>query len=206
MAKSDRFYFENFVEAAEMSCVAARYLRECMTNYNYSNIEQMLQNMHTIEHNADGKRHEMAEALARAFVTPLDREDLAAISHHIDNVTDRIEEILQRFYVDRIETILPCAVEFATRIETSCDLMKAIVTELPNFKKPHKLKELIVKMSHEEEQCDKLYLTATRAIPDQTQDILEILGWREILSKMERCADACEEVADNIETIVMKNT
>lgn len=206
MAKSDRFYFENFVEAAEMSCVAARYLRECLNNYNYSNIEQMLQNMHAIEHNADGKRHEMAEALARAFVTPLDREDLAAISHHIDNVTDRIEEILQRFYVDRIETVPPCAVEFATRIETSCDLMKAIVTELPNFKKPHKLKELIVKMSHEEEQCDKLYLTATRAIPDQTQDILEILGWREILSKMERCADACEEVADNIETIVMKNT
>lgn len=206
MAKSDRFYFENFVEAAEMSCVAARYLRECLNNYNYSNIEQMLQNMHAIEHNADGKRHEMAEALARAFVTPLDREDLAAISHHIDNVTDRIEEILQRFYVDRIETVLPCALEFATRIETSCDLMKAIVTELPNFKKPHKLKELIVKMSHEEEQCDKLYLTATRAIPDQTKDILEILGWREILSKMERCADACEEVADNIETIVMKNT
>ena len=206
MAKSDRFYFENFVDAAEMSCQAARYLRECLTNYNYGNIEQMLQNMHTIEHNADGKRHEMAEALARAFVTPLDREDLAAISHHIDSVTDRIEEILQRFYVDRIETMLPCAVEFAAHIEKNCDLMKDIVAELPNFKKPQKLKELIVKMSHEEEQCDKLYLTSTRAIPDQTKDILEILGWREILSKMEKCADACEEVADNIETIVMKNT
>ena len=166
----------------------------------------MLHRMHGIEHDADLKRHEMVEALAKAFVTPLDREDLAEISHDIDNVTDCIEEILQRFYVDRVEKVLPCAVEFASHIVESCNLVKAIVTELPNFKKPQKLKELIVSMSHQEEECDKLYLHATRDIPDQTRDILEIIAWREILDKMEKCADACERVGDSIETIVMKNT
>ena len=206
MAKADRFYYENFIAAADICCEAALYLETCMTHYEYSRIEEMLQKMHTIEHRGDGKRHEMQEALAKAFVTPLDREDLAQISHDIDNVTDSIEEILQRFYMDRIEKILPCAVEFATCIVDSCDLMKKILMELPNFKKPQKLKELIVELSHKEEACDKLYLTATRSIPDQTKDVLEIIGWREVLSKMEKCADACEHVGDVIETIVMKNT
>jgi len=206
MAKGDRFYFENFAAAASDCCAAAQYLEECLTNYDYNNIEQMMHKLHSIEHTADQKRHEMVEALAKAFVTPLDREDLAEISHDIDNVADAIDSVLQRFYVDRITTVLPCAVEFAAHIVEGTKLVKEIVTELPNFKKPQKLKELICALSNMEEECDKLYLTATRAIPDQTSDILEILGWREILAKMEQCADACEHVGDSIETIVMKNT
>ena len=47
---------------------------------------------------------------------------------------------------------------------------------------------------------------APNAIADQTKDILEIIGWREILDKMEKCADACEHVGDTIEVVVMKNT
>lgn len=206
MAKGDRFYFENFVDAADLCCSAAAYLESCLTNYDYSRIEQMLEKMHSIEHEADGKRHEMNAALARAFVTPLDREDLAQISHDIDEVADCIEEVMQRFYVDRIETVLPDAVEFAAHIVESCKLMKAILAELANFKKPQKLHDLIILLNHQEEECDKLYLKATRNVRDYTGDVLTILSWREIFDKLEACADACEHVGDCIETIVMKNT
>ena len=206
MAKADRMYFDNFNAAAELCCKAAQYLQECMTNYDYTRIEEMLQKMHAIEHEADGKRHEMNAALAKAFVTPLDREDLAEISHDIDNVADRIEEVLQRFYVDRIETVFPEALEFAAHIVESCNIMKTLVAELANFKKSQKLRELIIELSHREEQCDRLYLKATRDIRDRTDDVLTIISWREIYSKLEKCADACESVGDCIETMVMKNT
>lgn len=206
MAKADRMYFDNFNAAAELCCKAAEYLKECMTNYDYNRIEKMLEKMHSIEHEADGKRHEMNAALAKAFVTPLDREDLAEISHDIDNVADRIEEVLQRFYVDRIETVFPEALEFAANIVESCKLMKTIVAELANFKKSQKLRELIIELSHREEECDRLYLRATRDLRDRTNDVLTIISWREIYSKLEKCADACESVGDCIETMVMKNT
>ena len=206
MAKGDRFYFENFTAAADLCCSAAAYLENCLNNYDYSKIEQMLQKMHSIEHEADGKRHEMAAALARAFVTPLDREDLAQISHDIDEVADCIEEVIQRFYVNRIETVLPDAIAFAGHIVESCKLMKAILEELANFKKPQKLHDLIVKLNHQEEECDKLYLKASMGVRDHTADVLTILSWREIFDKLEACADACEHVGDCIETIVMKNT
>lgn len=206
MAKGDRFYFENFVAAAELCCDAANYLESCLKEYDYNKIEEMLHTMHLIENEADGKRHEMASALAKAFVTPLDREDLAQISHDIDEVADCIEEVMQRFYVDRIETVLPDAIEFASLIVDGCKLMKDILAELENFKKSKKLHELIIQLSHHEEVCDKLYLKATRDLRNHTSDVLTIISWREIFDKLEACADACEHVGDCIETIVMKNT
>ena len=113
---------------------------------------------------------------------------------------------MQRFYVDRIETVIPDAIEFAVHIVESCKLMKSILEELANFKKPQKLHELIIQLNHQEEECDKLYLKAPLGIRDHTSDVLTILSWREIFDKLEACADACEHVGDCIETIVMKNT
>ena len=106
-SKADRFYFENFIGAANCCCQAANYLAECLKNYEYNNIEHMLDKMHRFEHDADTKKHEMTEALAKAFVTPIDREDLAVISQNIDEVADCIEEVLQRFYVDQIKVVTP---------------------------------------------------------------------------------------------------
>ena len=106
-SKADRFYFETFIAAAEDSCRAANFLVECLTHYEPEAIGVMLQKMHDYEHAADKKKHEMSTALAKAFVTPIDREDLAELSQNIDEVTDGVEEILQRFYVHRMPRVLP---------------------------------------------------------------------------------------------------
>ena len=76
-SKADRFYFENFIAAAEESCRAAEYLVECLTNYEPDAIGVMLEKMHAMEHAADKKKHEMSTSLAKAFVTPIDREVVA---------------------------------------------------------------------------------------------------------------------------------
>ena len=95
MAKSDKFYFENFAASTALSQEAAVYLVNCLEKYDSDNIEHMLEEMHNIEHRADIKKHEMNAALAKAFVTPVDREDLDMLSHQIDDITDEIEIIEQ---------------------------------------------------------------------------------------------------------------
>ena len=92
MAKGDKFYFENFAASCALSKEAAIYLVNCLENYNPDNIEQMMQKMHDIEHRADVKKHEMNEALAKAFVTPVDKEDLDMLSHKLDDVTETDDE------------------------------------------------------------------------------------------------------------------
>lgn len=206
MAKSDRFYFENFIAAADCCGKAAAYLQECLTNYDYANIKTMLEKMHELEHEADGVKHEMTAVLAKAFVTPLEREDLAQISANIDEVADFIEEVLQRIYVNRIQTIMPEAIAFAGMVVECCEMMKEMLGELQNFKKPKKLHEQIIALSQKEEECDRLYLEATLKAADFSSDVLTVIYWREIFDKLEKCADACEHVGDSIETIVMKNT
>jgi uncharacterized protein Yka (UPF0111/DUF47 family) len=134
-SKADRFYFTNFIEAAEHACRAAEYLTECLENFQAGEIGHMLETMHGIEHGADQKKHQMSLALAKAFVTPFDREDLAGISQSIDEVTDKVEEVLQRFYIGQIQSVVPEAVEFGRKICGICGLMKDMMGELENFKK-----------------------------------------------------------------------
>lgn len=205
-SKADRFYFENFAQAADAACKAANYLVECLSNYDAASLRTMLETMHSYEHAGDEKKHEMSAALAKAFVTPVDREDLALISQNIDEVTDCIEEILQQFYMDHIAVVTPEAIAFAKKLVECCDLMKAMLCEFSNFKKPAKLHEMVVALNNCEEECDTLYLEAAHKVREQTSEIFEVLAWRAIYNKMEKCADACEHVGDCVDTVVMKNT
>ena len=92
--KSDAFYFENFQAVAKICVNAANYLVECMTSYDPDAIESRLKVMHEFEHSADIKKHEMNATLSKAFITPLEREDLAELSQNLDEVADDIEEVL----------------------------------------------------------------------------------------------------------------
>ena len=205
-SKADRFYFENLTQAADCACKASAYLAECLANFNADELPKMLEQMHELEHEGDTKKHEMSAALAKAFVTPIDREDIALLSQTIDDVTDKIEEVLQLFYMDHIAAIPSEAAEFARNIARCCQLMKEMLEEFSNFKKPAKLHQMIIDLSHVEEECDRLYLIARANITNHASDPLDVVSWREILDGMEDCADACEHVGDCVETVIMKNT
>lgn len=206
MARGDKFYFENFAASSALSKEAADYLVKCLENYDASNIVQMLDEMHEIEHNADLKKHEMEAALAKAFVTPVDREDLDMLRHKLDDVTDKIEEILQKFYIYNILTIEPAAIEFAKKIVRACDILNEIMGEFENFKKSKKIRQLIIELNDVEEECDKLYLSSMRELTLTMEDVKMLMAWRAIIECLEDCADDCEHVGDCIASVIMKNT
>ena len=62
-----------------------------------------MEEVHEIEREADTHRHEITDKLAKAFITPIEREDIIALSHHIDDVTDKIEEVLIRVYINNVQ-------------------------------------------------------------------------------------------------------
>lgn len=207
MAKDDKFYFENFVASANYSNEAAHYLLNCLEDYDPQNIQQMMQEMHETEHRADLKKHEMNEMLAKAFVTPIEREDLNLLSQALDDVTDRLEEVLQKLFIYDIQVIEPAAVEFAAKIVTSCELLYALMNEFENFKKSKRIKELIIKINQIERECDTLYLLSIRKlIHNAKEDVLKLIAWREIFDGLEACADACEDASECVNAVIMKNS
>lgn len=206
MAKGDKFYFDNFAACTELSKKAAVYLVDCLENYNPGNISKMLEEMHVIEHTADKKKHEMGDALAKAFVTPVDREDLDMLSHQLDQVTDKLEEIMQKIYIYNIQYVTPPILEFAKNLVRACDLLCSLMAEFENFKRSKKIRDYIIKLNDVEEECDRLYLKTMRELTLNASDVLETISWREILECFEACADACEHVCECVGTVIMKNT
>ena len=206
--KKNEFYWNNYISAADAACNAADYLLECLRKFDINQINEMLDKMHGFEHGGDTVRHEMNEALAKSFVTPIDREDMAELSQKLDQVTDCIEEVLQEIYVNHIDRITVEAVSFAKKICTCTAKMRDMLTELPNFKKSERIKSLIIDVNTAEGECDELFLQANYDCLKNTdfKSPLEIIAWRSIYSKLEECADACEHVADTIGIVIMKNT
>lgn len=206
MNKSDKFYFDNFLERATLAKTAANYLVECLENYDADNLVDMLEKMHTFEHNADIKKHEMNATLAKAFVTPVDREDLDMLSQQLDNVSDAIEEILQKFYIYNIKQMDSAAIEFAKKIVKSCETLVQIMEEFENFKKSKVMHTLIVSCNDVEEECDRLYLATMHNLTRNSTDVLTTISWYEIVECFEDCADACEHVSECVGSVIMKNT
>ena len=206
MAKGDKFYFDNYMECAALAKDAANYLVRCLENYDADSLEVMLKQMHEYEHSADLKKHEMNEALAKAFVTPVDREDLDLMSQQLDNVLDLLEEVMQNLYIYDIREIEPNAIVYAKNLVKGCDLLCSIMEEFENFKKPKKIRGLIVACNDIEEECDKLYISSMRNTTKSFSDVHERFCWYKIYDCLEACADACEHASECVGSVIMKNT
>lgn len=203
--KSDRFYFDNFIESATISCEAANMLRDVLENFSVDTLEEKREALHDIEHRGDDKRHELTNALVSAFITPIERDDILDLSQNIDDVTDAIEDILIRIYISNVQTIRPDSIEFADVVIQCCEAMQKLLEEFPNFKKSKTLEILIVEINRLEELGDDLYVRCMRNLHTTDTDPLDVIAWREIYDFFEKCCDTCENVADIVESITIGN-
>lgn len=204
--KSDSFYFDNFIECASISCEAAEMLKSLLSDFSVETLQEKRTALHQIEHRGDDKRHEMIRELVRAFITPLEREDLLKLSQTVDDVTDSIEDIGVHIYFNNITQIRPESIEFADIVIQCCSAMKDLLRELPNFKKSKTLKDLIIELNRLEELGDDMYVKFMRDLHTTSTDPIEIIVWREIYDFFEKCCDVCESVADIVEGIIIANS
>lgn len=204
--KTDDFFFNNFVESITIANEAAAMLKDVLTNFNTEKLPEQLEELHAIEHRADKKKHEMVSELVRAFITPLERDDIMNLSHNIDNVTDCIEDILIRIYINNVRSLRPDVLEFASILIKACAATKALLEEFHNFKKSKTLHELIIEINHCEDEGDKLYMQTMRDLHTTSTDPMEVIAWREVYGFFEKCIDACEDVADVVQSTIIGNT
>ncbi len=203
--KKDNYYFDTFTKGIFYSNDAAKLLKECLSNYNPAGLHAQIEKMHKIEHAADDLKHEMMEQLMKEFLPPIEREDIVALAHTIDNVTDCIEDVLLRMYMFNIQSLKPEVMTFTDVILRCCDALKEMALELHNFKKPAILKERIIEINHLEEDGDRLYTEAMRRLYTEEKDPVAITAWTTMFERFEKCCDCCEDVADMVEQIIMKN-
>jgi uncharacterized protein len=204
--KSDYNYFDAFANLSKFSYELATNLHETLNNFDPKIINGKVTEAHTIEHNADLAKHDIMNRLVKEFLPPIEREDITTLAQQIDDVTDSVEDVL--IYIDmfNIQTIRPEVLKFTKLIVHCCKKMDEALEEFKNFKSSKKLREKIIEINRLEEDGDALYVDSMRNLYHTSTDPIELMCWTEILHRLERCCDNLEDVADILESIVMKNS
>ena len=197
-------YFNQLVQLGEIACRAATMLIELLSDY--QDILVAISRIHKIEKEADEVVHEFISALSKAFITPIEREDLMELVRSLDDVVDGIDSVAIDFYIHNITKIEPDVIEFSHLLLKSCESMKKTMEEFKDFKKSKVINSYLIEINDFEEIGDKLYQDAMRKLFTSDKDPVEIVRWRQIFEGMETCYDACENVADVIEGVILKNT
>jgi predicted phosphate transport protein (TIGR00153 family) len=204
--KKGNDYFELLMELSNFSCTAVSLLHDTLSNFDVNKLDEKIVEMHEIEHSADIKKHEMMNKLIKEFITPIERDDIIELSHHIDNLTDDIEDILVKIYTFNISTMRQEALDFCDLILKGCDKVKALMEEFQHFKKSQKIHILIEDINSLEEEGDRLYTTTIRNLYINLKDPIELMSWKDTFRYFEKCCDACESVATVVERVIMKNS
>lgn len=206
MPKKTNPYFDDFVTMSKYSCDAAEYLQHVLTNFDPRTLPECRDKMHSIEHAEDEVKHQIMHKLVKEFITPIDREDIVEMANVLDDVTDTIDDILIRMYIYNIKSVRPAALAFADVIVRCCKAIHKSMQEFSNYQKSTDIAQDIINVNTMEEEGDEIYINAVKELYVGGLDPIEVIAWSELFDRLEDCCDACEHVADMLDSIILKNS
>ncbi|MEA4911999.1 MAG: DUF47 family protein [Oscillospiraceae bacterium] len=199
-------YFDNFLRCANAASECAQYLSAALDGFDAKKVPAHVEAMHRIENDADALKHALTQQLAHEFITPIELEDISQLSQELDNIVDAVEDVMRRIYMLNVTQLRPEAVEFGKSIALCCDAFVKVITELRDFKRSTTIKDYIIRVNTLESEGDKLHERAMRRLFSEKADARTLVVWMTIFEALENCLDVCENAADVVESIVMKNT
>ena len=195
-------FFGMFEQAANRLVTAAGVLVEATARV--ETLPENAKRLERLEHDADQLTHELVEKVNRTFITPFDREDIYRLVTELDDVMDLMEAATERFILFKVQQILPQAQEIAKVIQQQVQQIQGVMPQLRHLKRdsimPH-----CVEINRLENVGDRLLRDAMASLFDGRHDPLTVIKWRELYELMEEATDKCEDVANTIEGIVLKN-
>jgi uncharacterized protein len=195
-----REFFDLFDAAAANAREIARLLVDLLQGWPES--REVLRDIAEAEHEGDRLTHEVIDLLNRTFVTPFDRDDMYRLATVIDDICDHVEEAADNIDAYEVTDVPPRAREQADVIYRAASRLHEAVELLDGFGDAQKhlfaLREL-------ENEGDRLSREAVADLFRSGRDPLTIIRWKDIHEQLEEATDACENAADVLEAILVKN-
>lgn len=202
-SKKELIFFDLFSNAMDDTFEAATRFQKLITGY--TDIEAKVSGIEALEHKCDVDIHTILEHLNRSFITPIDREDIYIVAKELDNITDHIESAAHCFTLFEIKEVKPAAEDLVDVIVQTAHELQIVFQEFKHMKTSTILHDKIVEVNRLENQGDEVFRTTIHNLFLQEKDPISLIKWKEIYEYMENAIDACENVANIIEGIVMKN-
>ncbi len=196
-------FFDLFVDSARNMVKAAQGLKDMLDNW--GNIGVKAAEITELEHEGDSITHQIAALLHRSFVTPFDREDIALLSHTMDDITDFIHAAADAIFIYKIKKPTERAKELAEIIVQAAEEVERAVPLLRHRSELKNIMKHCVELNRLENRADKIYRSALGELFDDDEDTAYIIKWREIYEHMESATDRCEDVANVLEGVALKH-
>ena len=196
----DQEFFNMFAELATRLTATARLLHELFDDP--TQIGPKVAAIKKLEHEADQITHDVINRINRTFVTPIDREDIHMLASRLDNVIDKIDGASRRAQMFRIDERRDHAVQMCAIL---IRMGEAIEGSVRSVKDPKAVVARSIEVKQLEEQGDAIYHEAVGGLFEGTPDALVVIKWKELYDKVEEALDECEDVANTLDSIALKN-
>ena len=197
-------FLPQFGRAAEVIVEAARVLDGMATGPVLDDARAT--EIKRLEHQGDQIAHETFDLLNRTWITPIDREDIHVLVKALDDVLDYIDAAASRIVLYRIASTTPELKKITAVIVQSAVAIQKAMALLSDLKNSKQILEACVEINRLENEADTVAQLAIGRLFNDTKDPIEVMKWKEIYDFVEGATDRCEDVANTLETIVIKST
>jgi len=199
----EMIFFDLFEEAAKNAHQGAVALVDLLEDFR--NVPEKVKKIKDIEHAGDKITHTTIEKLNQTFITPLDREDIHELICRIDDIIDLIDTAVARMHLYKIDKPTEDAKALGRVLVKATQIIMELLPKMRNLKLSSSLLQDCIAIHTQENEGDRIEQHALASLFENGQDPIFIIKWKDIYEELESATDRCEDVANVIEGIVLKN-
>lgn len=203
MFKKKDIFFKTFEEMADTLVDAIEYFSNGVSDL--SDVTLFAKTMKEYESKCDQYVHTILKELNKTFITPIEREDIMALTSSLDDVLDGIEACASRFEMYNIQEKDEYITLFGDILLRSANQIKKAIYLLTD-KKLLAIREPNIALNELENQADDLLRVSIKSLFTNVKDPIELMKRKEIYEMLEQTTDYCEDVANTLESIIMRNS
>ncbi|MDB5283465.1 MAG: hypothetical protein JWO06_2540 [Bacteroidota bacterium] len=205
LVPKDKQFFKLFAQSSNNLVEISKVFSE-MVNAPVEKRQELLKKISDLEHVGDEITHQIFTELSTNFITPFDREDISYLASSLDDIVDYIDGSAKRLDTYKIGETSSAMKKLCEIIENSAKEIHVAVANLKDMGNVVRLREAIVRINSLENHADDIFDSAIAELFEREKDAIQIMKIKEVLSNMETATDKCEDVANVIETIIVKNS
>jgi hypothetical protein len=201
----EEHFFDLLERGAQSALKSSAILVECCKATNAEERAVIVTRVTDEEHVGDKVIQEVYDALNRTFVTPMDRSDIYKLATDLENITDCVHGTVMQISVHAIEEFPPGSLELAEKVNLACVEIDAAVKLLRGMKKLDVIRTHCKKINALEHDGDQVFRATVADMFKHEKDAIRLLKNKEFLEGLEWTLDACDDVGNALETLVIKN-
>jgi predicted phosphate transport protein (TIGR00153 family) len=198
----DEKFYHLFLKQVEFISEASRLLLDGV-RAGHARLAVVATEISVLENRADEVIHEIFTRLNQTFITPIDPEDIHNLSAALDNVMDGVEDTAHRLVSYRINPI-PATMITLSEIVASC--ARSLKSAFEALEKDGPIMDHCIEINRLENEADLIGRSAVVDLFDTEKDPITLIKLKEVYEFIEATIDSCEDVADVLQNVVVKNS